>query len=121
MFGIPKLYILIGVVVLELCSLTFVGYKAYHIGGQVVAAEWSQKYNKLVIDAQAQTNAELLRQAQANQEAQKHAKDIIADLEQKNQGLEQLLDQNAVEAENDPTAKTCGISKTGVARLNKIQ
>lgn len=121
MFGLSKVYVLLGAVILGIFVISLVGYEAYKIGGQVKESEWSQKYNKLVIDTQAATNAELLRQAQANAAAQEHANQLIENLKTKNEGLQNILDQNELEANNDPTTKACGVSKSGVNRLNKIQ
>lgn len=112
-------YLIIGIAALAI--VTFVGYKAYNIGYTSAQVAWQAKYDKYVIDQQKAANDAVQKQIIANNATVAEQNKIIEGLKTKNDGLQKLIDENDQEIQNDPTVNSCGISKSGAIRLNRIR
>lgn len=65
--------------------------------------------------------AELGRQANANQAAQEAAQQSITQLLAERDNLEAMLKENAVAASRDAGARSCGVGRDSVRRLNQVR
>lgn len=98
--------ILLGLGILLLC-LTH--YKAYSFGVE-------HEHNRI---AEA-TQAEMIRQQKANDEAQEVSEARIKALQESNDILNEKIEQNNLEAAKDPDAGRICLNASGVRRLNGV-
>lgn len=95
----------------------------------IIAALFAGTYLKGRWDASASCNArwqetiaaERLEQINDNAEAQKAARERIAEINARNKQLEDTIDVLNREAEADPRADECGLGADSMRRLNRVR
>lgn len=99
------------------------GYGAYKDGQGYDRAEteYQLKIEKIKSEHALQALAETERQQAANEAAKRREAELLAQLQEQNDDLDQLLKEQSLEADKDADAGTGGINASSVRRLNQIQ
>lgn len=99
------------------------GYGAYKDGQGYDRAEteYLLKIEEIKSEQALVALAETERQLAANEAAKRREAELLAQLQQQNDDLDQLLKEQSLEADKDADAGTGGINASSVRRLNQIQ
>lgn len=103
-----------GLVLAALASIWGYGLVQYNKGHAKALSEATMQVAK-------ERSEELARQASANSAAQETAQRTITQLMAERDSLEAMLKENAREAALDAGARSCGIGRDSVRRLNKVR
>lgn len=116
MFGLPSYYFAIAGAILFGLAL----WKAYDTGYNFADARCQAAMAELKLKIEQEYSREIKRLVDANELAKNQQQELIQQLLSKEAEIDSILEGNANEVINDPTASDCGISATGVQRLNRI-
>jgi len=116
MFNLPSHYVAIaGAVVFGLAL-----WKTYDVGYKQANTRCKLAIAELEIKIKNEHDKEIKRLIAANELARSYQEELAQQLISKEAEIDAILEGNANEIINDPTANDCGASASGVQRLNKI-
>lgn len=117
MFGIPSHYLVVAAVIVAGLAV----WKSYDIGYDYANTKCDLAINEIKLQIQQDHDKEIKRLIAANELSQKQQMELVEQLMAKETEIDRIIEENENEASNDADRDNCGLSATGVSRINKIR